>query len=196
MYTKFLKNLLTKKDKYINNESIVVQGNCSVVIQRILPQKFKDPGSVTISCAIRMVSIGKALIDIGASINLMPLSMCWRIRNLKIVLTRKTLQLAYCSIIIPYGVVEDVLVKVQQFTFLVDLVIMDIEEDLDVPLILGRTFMLTTKCVVDMGNGNLEMIMEDQKVTFNLFEPMKHPSHSKTCFRVEAIEHEVSCVEQ
>ena len=132
---------------------LLVQGNCSVVIQRILPQKFKDPGSVTISCAIRMVSIGKALIDIGASINLMPLSMCWRIRNLKIVLTRKTLQLAYCSIIIPYGVVEDVLVKVQQFTFLVDLVIMDIEEDLDVPLILGRTFMLTTKCVVDMGNG-------------------------------------------
>ena len=79
LYTKFLKDLLTKKGKYINNERIVVEGNCSAVIQRILPQKFKDPGSVTIPCSIEVVSVGKALIDLGASINLMPLSMCRRI---------------------------------------------------------------------------------------------------------------------
>jgi len=79
LYTKFLKDLLTKKGKYINNERIVVEGNCSAVIQRILPQKFKDPGSVTIPCSIEVVSVGKALIDFGASINLMPLSMCRRI---------------------------------------------------------------------------------------------------------------------
>jgi len=75
-------------------------------------------------------------------------------------------------------------VKVQQFIFPVDFVIMGIEEDLDVPLILGRPFMLIAKCVVDIGNGNLEMSVEDQKVTFNLFEAMKHPSDNKTCFRV------------
>ncbi|XP_006577660.1 uncharacterized protein LOC114405207 [Glycine soja] len=72
----------------------------------------------------------------------------------------------------------------KQFIFPVDFVIMGIEEDLDVPLILGRPFMLIAKCVVDIGNGNLEMSVEDQKVTFNLFEAMKHPSDNKTCFRV------------
>lgn len=64
MYTKFSKDLLTKKAKYINNENIMVEGNYSVVIQRILPQKFKDPESVSIPCSIVTVSIGKALIDI------------------------------------------------------------------------------------------------------------------------------------
>ena len=105
LYTKFLKDLLTKKGKYINNESIAVEGNCSVVIQRILPPKFKDPGSVTIPCSIGVVSVGKALIDLGASINLMPLSMCRRIRNLEIAPTRMIPQLADRSITRPYGVV-------------------------------------------------------------------------------------------
>ena len=113
--------------------------------------------------------------------------MCRRIGNLKIAPTRMTLQLADCSITRPYGVVEDVLVKVHQFTFPVDIVIMDIEDDFDIPLILGSPFMLIAKCVVDMGNCNLEMSVEDQKATFNLFEAIKHPSDNKTYFKVEAI---------
>ena len=180
LYTKFLKDLLTKKGKYINNESIVVEGNCSVVIHKILPRKFKDPGNITIPCSIRDVSVGKALIDLGAIINLMPLSMCRRIGNLKVAPTKMTLQLADRSIIRPYGVVEDVLVKVRQFTFPMDFVIIDIKEDSDIPLILGRPFMLTAKCVVDIGNGNVEISVEDHKATFNLFEVIKHPSDSKT----------------
>ena len=107
-----------------------------------------------------------------------------------------TLQLAERSITRSYGVVEDVLVKVCRFTFSMDFLIMNIKEDSDIPLILGRPFMLTTKCVVDMGNGNLEMSVEDQKVTFNLFEAIKHPSDSKTCFKVEAVEQEADLVVQ
>ncbi|XP_006579072.1 uncharacterized protein [Glycine max] len=193
LYTKFLKDLLTKKGKYINDESIVVEGNCSIVIQRILPQKFKDPGNVTISYSIGDVPVGKAFIDLGASINLMSLSMCRRIKNLKMASTRMTLQLAYCSITRPFGVVEDVLVKVHHFTFPMDFVIMDIEEDAKIPLILGWSFMLTKKCVVDMGNANLEMSVEDQKVTFNMFEALKYP---KTCFKVEAVEQEADLARQ
>jgi len=72
LYTKFLKDLLTKKHKYTHSDNIVVEGNCNAVIQRILPPKYKDPGSVTIPCSIGVVSVGKTLIDLGASINLMP----------------------------------------------------------------------------------------------------------------------------
>ena len=74
---------------------------------------------------------------------------------------KMTLQLANCSITRSFGVVEDVMVKVHQLTFLVDFVIVDIEEDDEIPLIMGWPFMLTAKCVVDMGNGNLEMSVED-----------------------------------
>ena len=76
-YSKFLKDTLTRKHKYIHQENIIVEGNCSAVIQKILPPKHKDPGSVTIPCSIGEVNVGKALIDLGANINLMPLSM-WR----------------------------------------------------------------------------------------------------------------------
>ena len=77
LYAKFLKDMLTKKNQYIHSDRIVVEGNFSVVIQRILPPKHKDPRVVTIPCSIGEVVVGKALIDLGASINLMPLYMCW-----------------------------------------------------------------------------------------------------------------------
>ena len=153
-----------------------------------MSNKFKDPGSVTIPCSIGNVAVGKALIDLGASINLMLLSMCRRIGNVMIDPTRMTLQLVDRSITRPFRVVEDVLVKVHPFTFMVDFVIMDIEEDEEIPLILGRPFTLTAKCMVDIGNKNLELSVDDQKVTFNIFEAIKHPSNNKPCFKVEVIE--------
>jgi len=102
--------MLTRKSKYIHSDIIVVEGNYSVVIQHILPPKHKDPGSVTIPCSIGAVSIGKAFIDLGASINFMPFSMCRRMGELEIMPTRMTLQLVDRSITKPYRVIEDVLV--------------------------------------------------------------------------------------
>ncbi|XP_006603391.1 uncharacterized protein LOC114397124 [Glycine soja] len=178
LYSKFMKDILTKKGKYIDNENIMVRGNYSAGLQRKLPKKFKDPGSVTIPCTIGEEAVDKAFIDLGASTNLMPLSMCRRIGDLKIDPTRMALQLADHSITRPYRVAEDVLVKVRHFTFLVDFVIMDIEEDTEIPLILSRPFMLIANCVVDMGNRNLELSVDNQKVTFDLFKAMKYPKES------------------
>ena len=167
--------------KYIHSDTIIVEGNCSVVIQHILPPKHKDPESVTIPCSIGAVSIGKALIDLGASINLMPLSMCRRIGELEVMPTRMTLQLANRFITRPYGVIEDVLVQVKHFTFPTDFVVMDIEEDAEIPLILGRPFMLTASCMVDMGKRKLEMGIEDQKISFNLFDEEKQLLDQNDC---------------
>ena len=91
IYAKFLKDMLTKKNRYIHSDTIIVEGNCSAVIQRILPPKHKDPRSVTILCSIGEVAVGKALIDLGASINLMPLSMCQRLGEIEIMPIRMTL---------------------------------------------------------------------------------------------------------
>ncbi|XP_006605121.1 uncharacterized protein LOC114398698 [Glycine soja] len=169
----------------------MVEGNYSAVIQRILPPKYKDPGSVTIPCSIGAMSVRKALIDLGASINLMPLSMCRRIGELEIMPTRMTLQLADRSITRPYGVIEDVLVKVQHFTFPTDFVVMDIEEDAKIPLILGLPFMLTANCVVDMGKGKMEMGVDDQKIKFDLFDAEKHLLDQNICSKMEVIKNEM-----
>ena len=91
LYAKFLKGMLTRKNRYIHNDTIVVEGNCSAAIQRILPPKLSDPGSVIIQCSVGEVAVGKALVDLGASINLMSLSMCWILGELEIIPTRMTL---------------------------------------------------------------------------------------------------------
>ncbi|XP_028216623.1 uncharacterized protein LOC114398647 [Glycine soja] len=165
-----LKDTTVKKK---NEENIVVEGNYSVMIQKILPPKHKDPGSVTIPFSIGEVTVGKAFIYLGASINLMPLSMCRRLGELEIMPTRMTLQLADRSITRPYRVIEDVLIRVKQMVFPVDFMVMDVEEDHEVPIILGRPFMLTASCVVDMGRKTLEMGFEDQKINFDIFEEDK-----------------------
>ena len=194
LYAKFLKDMLTRKNKYIHSDTIVMEGNCSVVIQHILPPKHKEPGSVTIPCSICEVSVGKALIDLGASINLMLLSMCQRLEELEIMLTRMTLQLVDHSIIRPYGVIEDALVQVKHLTFPADFVVIDIEEDVEIPLIFGRPFMSNASCVVDMGKGKLELSVDDQIVTLNLFDAMKHPSDHKASFKMDKVEQEIDMV--
>jgi len=180
--------MLTNKNQYIHSDRIVVEGNCSAVIQRILPPKHKDLGVVTIPCFIGEVVVGKALIDLGASINLMPLSMCRRLREIEIMPTRMTLQLVDRSIARPYGVIEDVLVKVKHLIFPVDFVVIDIEEDADIPLILGLPFMSTASCMVDMGKKMLQMGIEDQKISFDLFHEDKDPPSQNVCLKVHVME--------
>ncbi|XP_006605056.1 uncharacterized protein [Glycine max] len=137
LYSKFLKDMLTRKHKYIHQENIIVEGNCSAVIQKILPPKHKDLRSVTIPCSIGEVTVGKGLIDLGANINLMPLFMCRRLGELEIMPTKMTLQLADQSITRPYRVIEDVLIRVKQMVFLANFMVMDVEEGHEVPIILG-----------------------------------------------------------
>jgi len=191
LYSKFLKDMLTRKHKYIHQENIIVEGNCSTVIQKILPPKHKDPGSVTIPCSIREVTVGKTLIDLGASINLMPLSMCRRLGELEIMPTKMTLQLADHSITRPYGVIEDVLVRVKHFIFPANIVVIDICEDTDILVILGRPFMLTASFIVDMSRKKLEMGFEDQKIDFDLFVENKPATEQNVCLQVMEVGQEV-----
>ena len=156
VYAKFMKDLLTKKRKF-KEEVVSLEAGCSAIIQKNMPLKSKDPGSFTIPVTIGDLPVGKALLDLGASINLMPLAMLKRIGDLEVKPTKMTLQLADRSLKLPYGVAEDVLVRVDKFLFPVDFVIMDIEEHTEVPLILGRPFMKTAKVIIDVDKGKLKV---------------------------------------
>ncbi|KAL5191621.1 hypothetical protein HKD37_04G010873 [Glycine soja] len=101
--------------------------------------------------------------------------------------THMTLQLVDHSITRPYGVIEDVLVKVKHLIFPADFVVIDIEEDVDIPLILSLPFMSIASCVVDMGKKMLQMGIEDQKISFDLFHEDKEPPDRNVYFIVHVM---------
>ncbi|XP_024630203.1 interaptin-like [Medicago truncatula] len=147
-FKKFINVNGEKKPK--DDENIALSENNSLILQRKLPPKLKNPGAFHIPCSIGLVDIGRALCDLGAIINLMPLSMMKKLGGGEPKPTRMTLTLADRSISYPFGVPEDVLVKVNDLVFPADFVILDMAEDEDMPLILGRPFLATGRALVDV----------------------------------------------
>ncbi|KAL5548894.1 hypothetical protein UlMin_004125 [Ulmus minor] len=142
-YAKFLKEVLSNKRRLEANEKVMLTEECSAILQRKLPPKLKDPGSFTIPCTIGDFEFDKVLCDLGASINLMPLSIFRKLGLGEVKPTTVSLQLADRSIKHPRGIIEDVLMKVDKFIFPADFIVLDMEEDREVPLILGRPFLAT-----------------------------------------------------
>ncbi|XP_058755284.1 uncharacterized protein LOC131628460 [Vicia villosa] len=177
--------MLTKKKKYTDEETIVLDAHCSAIIQKTPPRKEADPGRVILPITIGGNYISNGLVDLGSSINLIPLSVVKRLGNIEMKHTRITLQLADKSIISPYGVVQDMLVKVDKFLFPVDFVVVDMVEDRDVPLILGRPFMKTTRMMIDIYDGIMKVRVQDKEVIFTLFESMKPPKDEHDNFRID-----------
>ena len=147
---------------------------------------MKDPSSFTIPCSIGKYEFKKALCDSGASINLMPLSVVQRLSLGELTPTAITLQMADRSMAQPEGVLEDVLVKVGKFIFPVDFVIMKMEEDTQVPLLLGRPFLATGAALIDVQKGELILRVGNEAVHFNLNRSLEHPDvEAEGCMAVE-----------
>ncbi|GAU38875.1 hypothetical protein TSUD_67380 [Trifolium subterraneum] len=195
LYSKFLKELLTKKRKPLDDDTVDMTEECSALIQRKLPQKKKDPGSFTIPCSIGNLCIGRALCDLESSINLMSLTMMKKIPGAVAKPTRMQLSLADHSIVYPYGILHDVLVRVGEFIFPADFIIMDMAEDREVEsLLLGRPFLATGRALIDVEMGELMLRTDEEKIMFNVFEAMKRHDDESECFRVDVIEEVVEDV--
>ncbi|XP_061371264.1 uncharacterized protein LOC133313865, partial [Gastrolobium bilobum] len=149
-YAKFLKEILTKKRKLTVEGSTILTEECGAITQKNLPPKLKDPGSFSIPCTIGSMTIERVLCDLGASINVMPLSMMKKLGITEVKPINMILQLADHSTKQAYGVIEDILVKVDKFIFPMDFVILDIEEDTAVPMIFGRPFLATSGALIDV----------------------------------------------
>ncbi|XP_062112528.1 uncharacterized protein LOC133823699 [Humulus lupulus] len=149
-YVKFMKEILSKKRKMEDNETVALIEECSAILQRKLPQKLMDPGSFTIPCTIGNFECKHALCDFGASINLMPLSIFKRLGLGEAKPTTVTLQLADRSLAHPRGVIEDKLVKVDKFIFLAYFIVLDMEEDTNVSISLGRPFLATARALINV----------------------------------------------
>ena len=121
-YAKFLKDLCTVKRKHHVQKNVFLTESVSSIIQQLAPPKYKDPGCPTISCTIGNTRIERALLDLGASVNLIPFSVYEQLGLGELKATTIVLQLAECSIKISRGVVEDVLVQIDSP---VDFIVLD-----------------------------------------------------------------------
>ena len=126
---------------------------------------MQDRGSFTIPCTIGNYEFGKTLCDSGVSINLMPLSVVKRLSLGELTPITMSLQMADKSMAQPEGILEDVLVKVGKFIFPIDFVVIDIEEDKQIPLLLGRPFLVTGAALIDVKKGELPLELALRKST-------------------------------
>jgi len=137
LYAKFLKEIFSKKKTIEHNETIALTRESSAIIKKP-PPKLRDPGSFAIPCVIGSETIDKALCDLGASVSLLSLSLFKRMGIGELKPFEMTLKLADRSTIQPVGFVEDIPVKLEEIYIPTDFMVVDIEEDHDVPIILGR----------------------------------------------------------
>ncbi|XP_016206527.1 uncharacterized protein LOC107646899 [Arachis ipaensis] len=169
---KWMKELLARKSNLKGGQTVVMNKECSALIQKALPIKKGDPRSFHIPCAIGDTMIDRGFYDLGASINVMPLSFMKRLKINKLKSTDVIIQLAYKTQKQAEGVVENVLVKVENYFLPNDFVVLEMEEGHPHPIILGRPFLATGRVLIDVEQGELILRIHDEKLTFHVFKPM------------------------
>ncbi|XP_042441383.1 uncharacterized protein LOC122026725 [Zingiber officinale] len=186
-YAKFLKDLCVHKKKLKGNELVNIGESVSALFQS-MPQKCKDPGVFTIPCMIGESSFEDAMLDLGASINVMPKLVFQALGIGPLQSTGVVIQLANRSFAHPVGVIEDVLVKVKELIFPKDFYVLDMEGDTKsshVPIILGRPFLKTAKTKIDVHAGTLSMEFGDTVFQYNILEGMRYPVENHSLLNVE-----------
>ena len=186
LYTKFMKDILRKKRKF--DEEGVVSLTANLQCNDLEEFATEDAGSRQLHHSLhhREFWMGKALCDFGVSINLMPLSIVKRLSFGELTPIAMTLQMEDRTLAQPEGILEDVLIKVGKFIFPMDFMVIDIEEDKQVPLLLGRPFLTTRTALIDVKKGELTLRMGDEAVHFNLNQSLKQLEfYNSDCKTVE-----------
>ncbi|GJU73091.1 putative reverse transcriptase domain-containing protein [Tanacetum coccineum] len=135
-------------------------------IDESIPQKDKDPGSFTLPCFINNVCFDNALVDLGASISVMPLLTYLKLELGELAHTKLTVELGDRTVKYPKGIAENILVRIGKFTFPVDFIILDMPEDIKVPLILGRPFLSTARAKINVYKRKITLRVGEEKIIF------------------------------
>ena len=163
------------------DEKTFLTEQVSAIIQCKTPIKYKDPSYPTISVNIKGTCVDRALLDLGVNVNLLPYSVYKQLGLGELKPTTITLSMADRSVKIPRGIVEDVLVKVDKFYYPVDFVVLETESVAEgtnqVPIILGRPFLVTSNAIVNCRNGVMQLTFGNMTLELNIFHlSNKHKS--------------------
>ncbi|GJV51832.1 reverse transcriptase domain-containing protein [Tanacetum coccineum] len=188
-YGKFLKELVSSKHNLEQILSAFLSEESSAMIQNKLPPKHGDPGSFLIPCTFSKAFSCNALADLGASINLIPYSLYAKLSLETLKPTKMSVGLADRSFQHPIGITKNMLSEVGKFTFPMDFVILEMEEDNKVPLILGRSFLHTADAVIQVKQKQLNLEVGTERMIFLTDYAMKHSySNDDTCFSIDVID--------
>nr|GEZ91935.1 reverse transcriptase domain-containing protein [Tanacetum cinerariifolium] len=188
------KSILNNKEKLFDLATNSENKNCSAVILKKLPEKLEDSGKFLIPCDFPKFDECLALADLGASINLMPLSIWKKLSLSELTSTQMILELVDRSTTRPASITEDVFVKVGNFHFLTDFVVVDYVVDPHVPLILGRPFLRTRRALIDVYGDELTIRVDDEAITFKVCQTSKYSYNDvESINRIDVID--VACEE-
>ncbi|CAN6685899.1 unnamed protein product [Malus baccata var. baccata] len=190
-YAKCLKKLCTTKKHFREKEVVQVSENVSAILQRKLPPKCKDPGSFTIPCVIGNTRFKSAMLDLGASINVMPYSVYASMNLGALKNDGVIIQLADRSNAYPKGVLEDVLVQVNHLVFPADFYVLEMDESdhaPSLPILLGRPFMKTAQTKIDVAKGEVTMAFGGDMICFKISESIETPNVVRSCCVIDTIE--------
>jgi hypothetical protein len=178
-YAKFLKDLVRVKRKTNIPKKAFMTKLVSAILQYKLPLKYKDLGCPTITFMTGVSQIERALLDLGASMNLMSYSVYLQLGLGEMKPTSMTLQLTDRPVKIPRGIVEDVLIKVDKFYFPIDFIVLDMEliqvVGTEIPMILGRPFLATANALINCRSGVMKISFGNMTVELNIFHIRKQP---------------------
>ncbi|XP_069155647.1 uncharacterized protein [Solanum lycopersicum] len=175
-YAKFMKDKVTKKRLVYFEDDDRMQHCSDITTRSLVQKKNEDLGAFIISCTIGLLHFAKAICDLEASINIMPLSSY---KNMGLGNTKPTvirLLMADRMVKRAIGILNHVLVKVESSIFLVDFVILECEVDLEVPIILRRPFLATSRALVDMEKGKMKFRVNNEEVTFMVYRSLRQSS--------------------
>ncbi|CAM8992735.1 unnamed protein product [Rhodiola kirilowii] len=184
-YAQFMKEIMSGKRKIDGTENVAVSEECSAATHQPMPPKLHDSWSFSIPCDIGGIIVRRALCDLGASVSIMPYSMYAKLKLGDLCPTNVTICLADRSCRLPRGILKDVPVKVKNLYFLADFIVLDISEDVDIPIIFGRPFLYTAKAVIDMDKGSLALRIGNERVIFDLPDMSKNPSLFAVCDKLD-----------
>ncbi|KAJ0038202.1 hypothetical protein Pint_23027 [Pistacia integerrima] len=191
-YAKVIKDLCTHKRRHNVKKTAFLTEQASAVLDSKTPPKYKDPGRPTVACQIGNKACGQALLDLGASVNLMPYSIYLQLGLDEIKPTFVTLQLADRSVRKPRGIVEDVLVQIDKFYYPVDFLVLDtisiVNTESKTPLILGRPFLATANALINCRNGLMTLSFGNITLEVNVFRVSRQPHEEDECFDTYMIE--------
>ncbi|GJW79631.1 pyruvate dehydrogenase (acetyl-transferring) kinase, mitochondrial, partial [Tanacetum coccineum] len=158
------KGLLKEKSRIEEEIKATIKVHCSTIIKDALPPKEKDPWIFTLPCSINNMCFDKALADLGASVSVMLYSTFTSIGLGKLAPTKLIIELADRTVKRPKGIAENVLVRIDNFFFPVDFIVLDMPEDIKIPLILGRPFLSNAHAKIDVFKRKFALRIENDKI--------------------------------
>ena len=172
VYAKFFKDVLSERRRLEQVKMVELSEDGCALVKNELPKKLDDPGKFAIPCVIGKIQFKHALCDLGASLSLMPKSVFDRIGLGELKPTKIQLQLADQSVKIPLGIVENLPIRIGKYYVPIDFVVVDMEENSNIPLILGRSFLNTARAVIDVYEGTISFKIGEETIKFRVFEKL------------------------